>query len=362
MKKTLLVLASLLMTMGSFADEVTFDFVNNGLTMFPGITVGSTQDGQDNSTLTHDGDITENKIATIDGVTLEVTPSGKNAEGKDNSPNRIWTVKSSGATSLRYYGGTMTFTAPKNIKSIEFTDDNKWTAPTPSTGAFTNKTWTGDATTVTLTYTGQCRIKSIKVSYGDVVVDPVQTTSYTKAAAVENGSYLIVANNDGALKVATPVTGNYGYLNVVDATATNDVIAMEAGNEFTFTAVDGGYTIQQADGKYLYMKGTFNSFNVSASRVDGDVFTVVANGDGTFKITNAAMSKYIQYSTQYKSYGAYTDEKGIMPSLYKMGTAGVKEINAEKLSVNAPIYNLAGQRVSKDAKGILIQNGKKFVK
>ena len=357
MKKTLLLLASLLMTMGSFADEVTFDFVNNGLTMFQGITVGSTQDGQDNTTLTHDGDITENKTATIDGVTLEVTPSGA------TNPNRIWTVKSSGATSLRYYGGTMTFTASKNIKEIEFVDDSKWNAPTPSTGAFTSKTWTGDAASVTLTFTGQCRIKSIKVSYGDVVVDPVQTVSYTKATAISDGSYLIVANADGALKAATPISGKaYGYLNVVDATATNDVIAMEAGNEFTFTAVDGGYTIQQADGKYLYMKGTYNSFNLSDARVDGDVFTVDANADGTFKITNVAMGKYFQYSTKYTSYGAYTDEQGIMPSLYKMGTTSINHVTAEKFNANAPIYNLAGQRVSKDAKGILIQNGKKFVK
>ncbi|MBE6341194.1 MAG: hypothetical protein E7069_10750 [Bacteroidales bacterium] len=34
---------------------------------------------------------------------------------------------------------------------------------------------------------------------------------------------------------------------------------------------------------------------------------------------------------------------------------------AAELDENAPIYNLQGQRVSKDAKGILIQNGKKFV-
>lgn len=138
--------------------------------------------------------------------------------------------------------------------------------------------------------------------YGDAVVDPVQTVSYTKATTITDGSYLIVANSDGALKAATPITSaKYGYLNVVDATAANDVIAMEAGNEFKFTAVDGGYTIQQPDGKYLYMKGTFNSFNLSDARVDGDVFTVVANADGTFKITNVAMNKYVQYSASYTS-------------------------------------------------------------
>ena len=42
------------------------------------------------------------------------------------------------------------------------------------------------------------------------------------------------------------------------------------------------------------------------------------------------------------------------------GIAGV-EVESQD-DPNAPIYNLAGQRVSKDAKGILIQNGKKFIR
>lgn len=40
---------------------------------------------------------------------------------------------------------------------------------------------------------------------------------------------------------------------------------------------------------------------------------------------------------------------------------GISNITTDTLNENAPIYNLAGQRVSKDAKGILIQNGRKFV-
>ena len=30
------------------------------------------------------------------------------------------------------------------------------------------------------------------------------------------------------------------------------------------------------------------------------------------------------------------------------------------MNANAPMYNLAGQRVSKNYKGVVIQNGKKF--
>ena len=43
-------------------------------------------------------------------------------------------------------------------------------------------------------------------------------------------------------------------------------------------------------------------------------------------------------------------------------SAGIETVRAIELNANAPIYNLAGQRVGKDYKGVVIQNGKKFIK
>lgn len=44
-------------------------------------------------------------------------------------------------------------------------------------------------------------------------------------------------------------------------------------------------------------------------------------------------------------------------------TTGISEIKTDKAAdANAPIYNLAGQRVSNPTHGIFIQNGKKFIK
>ena len=42
-----------------------------------------------------------------------------------------------------------------------------------------------------------------------------------------------------------------------------------------------------------------------------------------------------------------------------LGGTGISNVKAE--NANAPIYNLAGQKADKSQKGILIQNGKKFV-
>jgi len=43
-------------------------------------------------------------------------------------------------------------------------------------------------------------------------------------------------------------------------------------------------------------------------------------------------------------------------------SAGIETVRAIELNANAPIYNLAGQRVGKDYKGVVVQNGKKFIK
>ena len=42
--------------------------------------------------------------------------------------------------------------------------------------------------------------------------------------------------------------------------------------------------------------------------------------------------------------------------------AGIKNVQTIEVNENAPIYNLAGQRVGKDYKGVVVQNGKKFIK
>ena len=49
---------------------------------------------------------------------------------------------------------------------------------------------------------------------------------------------------------------------------------------------------------------------------------------------------------------AYTP--GVTPS-------GIKTVKSETIDVNAPAYNLAGQKVDKSFKGVVIQNGKKMI-
>lgn len=139
----------------------------------------------------------------------------------------------------------------------------------------------------------------------------------------EAGDYYIAANVSGAYKLATPVTSSYGYLNVEDALAGAEIAGYK-DHVFTFTAVDGGFTIQDANGKYYYQTGTYNNFNVSASMpADGAVWTVAENEDGTFTVTNTSVNKYIQYSAGYTSFGSYASlqDGGVLPVLAPAGNA-----------------------------------------
>ena len=46
----------------------------------------------------------------------------------------------------------------------------------------------------------------------------------------------------------------------------------------------------------------------------------------------------------------------------KNDPTSINEVSNGTVNENAPIYNLAGQRLGKDYKGVVIQNGKKFIK
>ena len=158
------------------------------------------------------------------------------------------------------------------------------------------------------------KIKTLNFAYDKEPEEPENP----EVPEFEPGNYWIVANG----KYAMPVTGTYGYLQVDKAGYTDNV--------FTFKEVEGGYTIQQVGGKYLYMTGTYDSFNVSASvpADGGHIWTVEKNDDGSYKILNVLKSKYVQLDSQYGTYGAYTAVKGTMPNLVPADDATVRPVFA----------------------------------
>lgn len=145
--------------------------------------------------------------------------------------------------------------------------------------------------------------------------------NYQKATSVSSGkSYILVALDGSKAYVGSPITKDFGYINVDEATDNNGVISMPSrNNEYVITSANNGYTIKQSDGKFLYQTGTFNSFNVSTEPADGQYWTISVASDGKATITNTSVNKYVQYSVSHSSYGSYASEQSgaLMPCLYE---------------------------------------------
>ena len=151
--------------------------------------------------------------------------------------------------------------------------------------------------------------------------DPALAPQYP---AVEAGEYWIMVNTgtdeEPVWKVAKPVgaSDTYGYLYCDNAIVDGDVLSSTAANVFTLTASGDGFTIQDASGRYYYMTGTYDSFNVTTdASQSGNIWTVEQTGDQAFTVINAGNGKKMQYDPKYSSFGAYSNERGILPYLVK---------------------------------------------
>ena len=172
--------------------------------------------------------------------------------------------------------------------------------------------------------------------------------AYKKANAIISGQkYIFYANGNVAQPI---VSGDHGYLKTVTATDNAGVVnQLGTLNAFTFKAVEGGYTIQDEAGKYYYLSGTYDSFNVSATApTDGSqIWSVERQADGTFIIKNTLKEKYVQFVSTYNTFGAYAELQtgSVLPVLYTNGDPGVAETKkVQELAFSASeVYNVLGE-------------------
>ncbi len=198
------------------------------------------------------------------------------------------------------------------------------------------ETATGTAYTAPIAINSDCDITAWAEKDGMTASARVTKTfkaypevDYKKANAIISGQkYILYA--DGY--VAQPLSGNYGWIQTEAATENDGVVTQLATlNAFTFTAVEGGYTIQDEAGKYYYQTSTYDNFNVSATApTDGSqIWSVERQANGTFLIKNTLKEKYMQFTT-LKSYGAYAElqDGAVLPVLYTNGEVG--ELSSKK--------------------------------
>ena len=127
--------------------DVTFDF--------------NASDHAVSATGSTDGDITENEVITVDGVTMTISPA------EEGTANRYWGTKN--GPQLRMYSGTMTITAPDGKAITKATFNNgKWNTGNTFNGvAAETGEWEGNSTSLILTVAGNTQINSVVLTISD---------------------------------------------------------------------------------------------------------------------------------------------------------------------------------------------------
>ncbi len=123
---------------------------------------------------------------------------------------------------------------------------------------------------------------------------------------IADGTYVILAGNLTMSSLAADK--GYGYPTATEVTVSgNTATGYTSADILTIKNVAGGITIQDAYGRYFYLKGTYNSFNVDATApAEGHVWEILKNGED-YIIVNAMNKKTLAYSTSYTSWGAYPE-------------------------------------------------------
>ena len=160
-------------------------------------------------------------------------------------------------------------------------------------------------------------------------------------------------------------------VSVGNASDGDTITTIDNGNAFLLEAATNGYYIKDSNDKYYSNQSKYNSFTIQGSQPDG-VWAIAYNGDGTYKLTYG--TKFVQYSTQYKSFGVYSSKQSgaIYPSLYTAATKtttaiqtiGTADSGHNTTATDNATYTLQGMRVNAQSglkPGIYVRGGHKFV-
>lgn len=377
--------------------QTLFDFDKDYKTLFPNLPGVS-------SSSSKAGDFTEATTCTVDGIKVTIS---KKASGSNE--NRIWTS----SPRLRMYSGTMTIEAPegKNISNISF-DKTKWAAKNKSdVGTLTDGKWKGDANKVVITIAANTQIKSLTVTlagtvitYKDVPSVKDLLTNYTSATTNLNlkltNAKVIYVNvygkttntyvreGDAAIELRTlgfdmplnsTITGSvkvnlafsYGvpYLVANDATDDKDLNIQESTEEAQPIVA----TVANLNAKkYMNDLVIVKDVKLSTEKVTSGTSTrtnyYINDGDAKVQLYDKFQVSDLTTLTDGETYTVqglfgqiFNNVPEILMTKKVKETTGITNITTDAADANAPAYNLAGQKVGKEYKGVVIKAGKKFI-
>lgn len=292
-----------------------------------------------------------------------VSMLAKNASGKKATPTRVWNSK--GKLDLRIYkGSSLTFSVPEGYTITEVKMKG---TKTVKLNNLTDESWIGEQREIEFSASATQNITTIEVAYKKNAVAPTSVS-----VTIGETGYATLYYSDRALTVPAGVKGYTCSL---------------AGGSFNMNeAFAEGQTIPAGTGVLLNGNPGTYTFNVS-SETDTPVADNWLKGSDE-KATTEGGERYYMLSLDANSTagsvgfywgaangGAFTNGAHKAYLCVKSGVAGAKTCyrfdgqttaidgtRADKpTAADGAVYNLAGQRVDRSYKGVVIKNGKKYI-
>lgn len=306
------------------------------------------------------------RVMEKDGITLKLSSK----PGMDSSPNytvlkknNFLKLDSEGILTLE---GEATITSIVIIISDErrrlkvYNDNSKVSCVKASNrSSFYKQEWTGEADRVSFETLGSqgVYINSIKVTFNKDI--SLAVSSAERATLYYSDRSFIIP--EGIVARTYKIEGN--ILSRSREYKKGDVLPK--GTAVVLEAKEGKYIFEETSkigetDPYNALRGE----DIKTTTSGGEVYYVFGKGsNGVGFYWKKANGK--AFTTEaHKAYLVYTPSKTTNAKSF-LGFDVALEIQGptvrEKTTFDGPIYNLAGQRVDKDYKGIIIVNGKKYL-
>ena len=268
----------------------------------------------------------DKKAGQFDISSVVITSDGQGGGETPTPPAEETKAENIAAFKALASGTTATLT----LKNAQVVYKNVYTT---KSGATNKEYYVRDASGAIQFFNTDLELNVNQIINGTVEVKYTLYNEMTEATKTANTSAEKLTITDGEAAVPTKVT-------VADLTTNKylcDLVTVENANIISETS--GTYTNQ-----YL-TNGTdkvmiYDKFKTKTNITDGEGFDVT----GIFVTANLSGNII----------------KELAPISAPVPT-GINNITTEATDANAPVYNLSGQRVGKNAKGVLIKNGKKYV-
>lgn len=245
---------------------------------------------------------------------------------------------------------------------------------------------TTESVTCTLTELNDQDCKATGLSKNNVFVNDVAFPSKTGIQGNTNGPgtaasdgtfptagciYHFVPNKDGYIYVVHKASANKSYVVFEEKARIPYIFSTEDGGKYdlnaiegaTVTTVEGGETIvniapDYAIGQAQAIIGT-DGLGAGTGVIKFQVFADLAY-DVLAVGSKMTMAGFI-FDTTGDATITTQEEGAVVATLLEAGVTAVNGISINRANPNQAIYNLAGQQVTNAYKGVVIQNGKKFI-